>query len=182
MKLLLTLAIGVCALAGAGAAGQQPTATTGTHAAMALAVLHDAQGRSVGEARLQQTPHGVLLRLDLKHATPGIHALHFHEVGRCDRPTFESAGAHFNPGGHQHGLLNPHGFHAGDLPNLDIPSTQQLSVEYLVADVTLTPGPQSLLDANGSALVMHAGKDDHASDPAGQSGDRMACGQVERSR
>jgi Cu-Zn family superoxide dismutase len=170
-------------LAATGAWGQeQPAATTGTHADMASALLLDAQGRGVGQAQLRQTPHGVLLRLDLKNATPGIHALHFHEVGRCDRPSFESAGAHFNPAGHEHGLLNPRGFHAGDLPNLDVPSTQQLSVEYLVADVTLTPGPQSLLDADGAALVMHAAQDDYASDPAGESGNRIACGQLERSR
>lgn len=64
---------------------------------------------------------------------------------------------------------------------LDVPTTTQHSVEYLVADVTLEPGPRSLLDTNGTAIVIHAGKDDYMSEPAGESGDRLACGQIVRS-
>jgi superoxide dismutase, Cu-Zn family len=179
----LTLAIGIGLFAGvmASAQGQAPTGTTGTRPATAGANLIDAEGRSVGQAYLQQTPHGVLLKLDLKNATPGIHGLHIHDVGRCDRPSFDSAGGHFNPTARQHGFLNPRGPHAGDLPNIEVPTTTQLSVEYLVADVTLDPGPRSLLDANGSTIVIHAGKDDYLSEPAGDSGDRLVCGQVIRS-
>jgi Cu-Zn family superoxide dismutase len=179
-RLTVAFALGVAAALSASAQ-EKPTGTTGAHPRMASASLADTEGRAVGQAQLRQTPHGVLLRLDLKNATPGVHAMHIHDAGRCDRPSFESAGPHFNPGGHQHGLLNPRGVHAGDLPNLDIPASQQLSVEYLVVDVTLDPGPQSLLDANGSAIVIHSGKDDYASDPAGASGDRIACGQISQS-
>ena len=160
----------------------QTKGTTGNRPAVtAAANLVDAEGRSVGQARLQQTPHGVLLKLDLKNTTPGIHGLHIHGEGRCDRPSFESAGGHFNPSGRQHGFLNPRGPHAGDLPNIDVPATTQLAVEYLVSDVTLEPGPRSLLDNNGSAIVIHAGKDDHATEPAGDSGHRLACGPIVRS-
>lgn len=168
----------VCA---AGVAAQAPAAIGTTGAPVtATAVLVDAQGRGVGEARLQQTPNGVLLGLDLKNATPGVHGLHIHEVGRCDRPSFESAGGHFSPDRRAHGFLNPRGPHAGDLPNIFVPVSTELSVEYLLRDVTLDAGARSLLDANGSALVIHAGKDDYMSDPAGEAGDRLGCGPIVR--
>ena len=177
----LSAAIGIALMAGGGtfAQGQKPTGTAGTDLApVASANLIDTQGRSVGQAHLQQTPHGVLLKLYLKNATPGTHGLHIHDVGLCDRPSFTSAGSHFNPSGRQHGFLNPRGPHAGDLPNIDVPATMQLTVEYLVRDVTLEPGPESLLDANGSTIVIHAGTDDYFTNPSGESGDRMACGDV----
>ena len=82
----------------------------------------------------------------------------------------------------KHGFLDPAGPHAGDLPNLDVPASNKLSVEYLVTNVTLSPGPRSLLDADGSSLVMHAGKDDYATDPAGGSGDRLACAAIAADR
>jgi Cu-Zn family superoxide dismutase len=156
-----------------GTSGTRPGATAGAN-------LIDTQGRSIGEARLQQTPHGVLLKLDLRNATPGVNGLHIHEVGRCEGPSFESAGGHFNPTDRQHGFLNPRGPHAGDLPNIEVPSTTQLSLEYFLPDVTIEPGPQSLTDANGSSIMMHAGKDDYMTDPSGESGERLACGQIVR--
>jgi len=146
----------------------------------ATAVLLDAEGRGIGEARLQQVLGGVLLRLDLKNATPGVHALHIHEVGRCDGPSFESAGAHYSPDAHKHGFLNTRGPHAGDLPNIFVPADGKLSVEILEPNVTLAAGPRSLLDANGSALVIHAGKDDYTTDPSGEAGGRLGCGPILR--
>jgi Cu-Zn family superoxide dismutase len=180
MKHIL-MAAAMAVVCAAGAAGQAPApiGTTGM-AVTATAVLVDGQGRGVGQARLQQTPNGVLLRLDLKNATPGVHGLHIHEVGRCDRPSFESAGGHFSPDRRAHGFLNPRGPHAGDLPNIFVPVSTELSVEYLLRDVTLEVGQRSLLDANGSALVIHAGKDDYMSDPAGEAGDRLGCGPIVR--
>jgi Cu-Zn family superoxide dismutase len=182
--MILVLGFGmVAAVSPAAQSGQKPTTTgtTGTSPApMATATLTDAQGSTIGEAQLQQTPHGVLVKLELRNATPGVHALHIHEFGRCDAPSFDSAGDHFAPSGRQHGLLNPRGPHAGDLPNIDVPANRQLSVEHHITDVTLDAGPRSLLDANGSAIVIHAGKDDYTSDPAGNAGDRIACGRVLR--
>jgi Cu-Zn family superoxide dismutase len=165
-----------------GARSQSPNGSTGTRPSItAGATLIDAEGRNVGEARLKQAPHGILLQLDLKNATPGVHGLHIHDVGRCDKPSFESAGGHFNPSGKPHGFLNAHGPHAGDLPNVEVPTTRQLSVEFFVPDVTVDPGPKSLLDADGSAIVVHSGKDDYMTDPAGHSGDRLACAAISRS-
>lgn len=159
--------------------GQAPVGTAGTRGpAGAVATLADAQGRNVGTAQLRSTPHGVLLQLDLKNVTPGVHGLHIHEVGRCEGSDFTSAGAHFNPTGRQHGFLNPRGPHAGDLPNIDVPSSTAYSVEYLIPNVTLDPGPQSLMDDNGSAIVIHAKPDDYTSDPAGEAGDRLVCGAI----
>ena len=174
-------ALGFALLVTAYAYAQTPAGTTGgSPDATASASLTDTENRAVGEAYFQQAPRGVLVRLDLRNATPGIHAVHVHEVGRCDPPSFASAGAHFEPSGRKHGFLNPNGQHAGDLPNIDVPTSRQLSVEFLIANVTLDPGPLSLLDTNGSAIVMHAGKDDHMTDPSGESGDRLLCGRIVR--
>ena len=178
----LILSTSVIGLSLAGAVmAQTPTGTAGDPTPRtAMAALIDSQGRSVGEARLQQTPNGILLKIDLREVTPGIHAVHLHQVGRCEGPTFESAGGHVAAEGRQHGFLNNGGPHAGDLPNLEVPSTRQLSVEYLVKDVTLGSGAGSLLDGDGAAVVIHASRDDYASDPAGNSGDRIACGPIRR--
>ena len=175
----LTIAMGVGVLAGTITWAQgQPAATTGTRSSStASATLRDTQGHSIGHVQLRQTPQGVLLKLELKNATPGIHGVHVHEVGRCERPSFESAGGHFNPTGREHGFVSPLGPHAGDLPNIEVPSTKQLSVEYFMPEVTIEPARDSLLDADGAALVIHAHSDDYASEPAGESGVRLACGE-----
>jgi Cu-Zn family superoxide dismutase len=172
----------VVALVAAGAVmAQTPKGTAGDPAPpTATAALIDSQGRDIGQARLQQTPNGILLKIDLRDATPGTHAVHLHQVGRCDAPTFESAGGHVTTEGRQHGFLNNRGPHAGDLPNLEVPASKQLSVEYLVKDVTLGTGAGSLVDGDGTAIVIHASKDDYASDPAGSSGNRIACGPIRR--
>ncbi len=182
--LMLSTAIGLC-VAGAATA-QTPAGTSGDPSLpVATATLIDAKGKDIGRARLQQTPNGVLLKIDLREAAPGTHAVHLHQVGRCDGPTFESAGSHVTVEGRSHGFLNRQGPHAGDVPNLDVPATKQLSVEHLVKDVMLDGGSASLgfaslLDGDGSALVIHAAKDDYASDPAGNSGERIACGVIRR--
>jgi Cu-Zn family superoxide dismutase len=180
----ITLAVLICAATWSvrSAAGQTPAGTAGTRPApSASANLVDSEGRSIGHARLQQTPNGVLIKLDLKNATPGVHGLHIHDVGRCDRPSFESAGHHFNPTNRLHGFLNPRGPHAGDLPNVEVPASTQYSVEYFLPDITLTPGSRTLVDTNGSAIVIHAAQDDYLTDPAGESGDRLACGTIVQS-
>jgi Cu-Zn family superoxide dismutase len=146
----------------------------------ATAAIADAQGRTIGDARLQQTPNGLLLKLDLRSAPPGTHAVHIHEVGRCEPPTFESAGDHFAGGAQDHGFLQKQGPHAGDLPNLEVPPTGQLSVEYLVEALALTSGRTPLLDGDGAAIVIHADEDDYRSAPSGNAGDRIACGAIRR--
>ncbi|MET0301084.1 MAG: superoxide dismutase family protein, partial [Methyloceanibacter sp.] len=137
--------------------------------------LKDASGNEVGKAALTETPSGVLVRLDLTATPSGEHALHFHAVGKCEPPDFKSAGPHFNPGEHKHGLENPAGPHAGDMPNLHVPGDGKLSIEVLNPAVTLS-GKSALLDEDGTALVIHAAADDYRTDPAGNAGDRIACG------
>lgn len=141
----------------------------------ATATLKDVSGNEVGKAALTNTPSGVLIRLDLTAASSGEHALHFHAVGKCEPPDFKSAGPHFNPAEAKHGLENPAGPHAGDMPNLHVPGDGKLSIELLNPMVTLS-GKSALLDDDGAALVVHAGADDYRTDPAGNAGDRVACG------
>ncbi len=143
----------------------------------AKVVLQDANGRKVGEATLEETPHGVLINVGVIGLPAGGHAFHIHETGKCE-PPFTTAGGHFNPGGKKHGLKSAEGMHAGDMLNLQIPDSGSLRAEVLVTGVTLKPGTNSLFDADGSALIIHAGPDDYASDPSGNAGARIACGVV----
>jgi len=144
----------------------------------ASAPLKDAQGKEVGSVNLAQTPHGVLINVSVKGLPPGEHAFHVHAVGKCE-PPFTSAGGHFNPGGKKHGLLVAEGHHAGDMPNLHVPQSGDLTVEILNADIALDKGkPNSVFDADGSAIVIHAGSDDYKGDPAGNAGGRIACGVI----
>jgi len=145
---------------------------------VAKAVLKDKNGKDVGEANLTQTKNGVLLRLSVKGIEPGEHAFHVHAVGKCE-PPFTSAGGHFNPASHKHGLESPDGAHAGDMPNLHVPQSGDLTVEVLNTMITLAKGaPNSVFHSGGTALVVHAKADDNKSDPAGNAGDRIACGVV----
>ena len=138
------------------------------------AVLKDASGNGVGKAALTNTQSGVLIRLDLTAIPAGEHAFHIHAVGKCEPPDFKSAGPHFNPDAAKHGLKNPEGPHAGDMPNLHVPADGRLKIEVLNPEVTL----DGLLDEDGAALVIHAGPDDYETDPAGNAGDRIACGAI----
>ena len=145
----------------------------------ASAALKNADGKDVGTARLTQTPAGVLINLSIKGLPAGEHAFHVHAVGKCE-PPFTTAGGHFNPTGKKHGMMAAEGQHAGDMPNLYIPASGELTVEVLNAAVTLEKGkPNSLFDADGSAMVIHAGKDDYKTDPTGEAGGRIACGVVQ---
>ncbi len=169
-RLLTVLAVGVAASLSA----QVQTAQAQT----AKVALKDQAGKDVGSVQLVETPHGVLLKLALKGAVPGEHAFHVHAVGKCE-PPFTSAGGHFNPAGKKHGLAVAEGAHAGDMPNLHIPASGELMVEILNGGVTLAKGkPNSVFDADGSAIVIHAGVDDYKSDPTGNAGDRIACGVI----
>ena len=153
------------------------TAVGRARAETAHAELHNEQGQKVGEATLKQTPNGVLVTVDLQALPAGEHAFHIHEVGKCE-PPFKSAGGHFNPTHKQHGMENAKGMHAGDLPNIYVPENGKLKFDVFATAVTLGEGENSLFDADGSALVIHAGADDYKTDPAGDAGARIACGVV----
>lgn len=149
-----------------------------TPGSRARAELKDKDGKIVGTAMLSERPGGVLVRVEAKGLTPGLHAVHVHAVGKCDGPAFTSAGGHFNPAGKKHGHKSAEGAHAGDLPNMLIAKDGSGRFEAMTDGFTLRAGPFSVFDADGSALVIHAGVDDYITDPTGNAGDRTACGLV----
>ena len=202
-------------------AGLSPLAATAT--TEARAEMKDAQGMSVGEVILRQTPNGTILHAKLSGLPPGAHAFHVHSVGMCE-PPFSSAGGHFNPQGKMHGIVGPapqssgaasaarqavvtaqdytgEDFtltltydvnetgdllpdtwrvdlargHVGDMPNIHVPDSGELEIEILNTLLKLDYG---LFDADGAAIVIHAGPDDYMSDPAGAAGSRIACGVI----
>jgi Cu-Zn family superoxide dismutase len=144
----------------------------------ATADLKDKDGKSVGTALFRETSDGVLVRVDVKGLSAGLHAVHIHAVGKCEGPAFTSAGGHFNPGQKKHGYKSPDGAHAGDLPNMLIAKDGSGRFEAITDAVTLRSGPNSIFDADGSALVVHVGVDDNVTDPTGNAGDRAACGVI----
>jgi Cu-Zn family superoxide dismutase len=143
----------------------------------ASATLKDKDGKEVGQVVLTRAEDGVLMNVTLTGIAPGDHAFHVHTTGKCEPPDFKSAGAHFNPDQTKHGMMNSEGPHSGDMPNLHVPESGKLQVEILNTLVSLD-GNAALLDDDGSALIVHAGADDYKTDPAGNAGDRIACGVV----
>ncbi|MEO6165753.1 MAG: superoxide dismutase family protein [Candidatus Binatia bacterium] len=161
----LSLAVGAgCSLVGSGE--------------RATAELKDKDGKTIGRASFVEVDNGVRVRLEAKGLSAGLHAVHIHAVGKCEAPAFTSAGGHFNPSQKKHGYKNPDGAHGGDLPNMLVAKDGAGRFEAMTDAVTLRAGPNSVFDADGSALVVHAGVDDHTTDPTGNAGDRAACGVI----
>jgi Cu-Zn family superoxide dismutase len=172
MKRLIALAASFV-LAGC-AQVTQPQVTNNT----ASAELVTSTGQPAGVATFTQISGGIRIVLETKGLPPGPHGVHIHEVGKCEGPQFTSAGGHFNPEKKQHGVLNPQGAHAGDLPNLTVSGDGSGRLETTTDRITLAAGPSSIFDADGSALVVHAAADDFKTDPTGNSGGRIACGVI----
>jgi superoxide dismutase, Cu-Zn family len=174
----LTLKIAaVLALCGACSAAQRMTNTV----ASATAVIYDLNGAPIGTAQLSQDVNGrVSVEIASLALPSGTHGIHFHQVGKCEggATAFSTAGGHFNPLGKEHGLQNPAGPHAGDVPNIVIPASGIGRVAFTTDRVSLTAGTTSLFDTDGSSIVVHAGADDQVSQPAGNSGGRIACGVI----
>lgn len=139
---------------------------------VAQAQLAAADGTPRGMARVTQQTGGLVVNVQATGMTPGQYGLHVHSVGKCDAPDFKTAEGHWNPTGAQHGFDNPAGPHQGDLPNLTIGADGKGIVDFALAGANAS----GLLDADGSAIVVHAGPDDLKTDPSGDSGARIACG------
>jgi Cu-Zn family superoxide dismutase len=168
---VLVFVVGLVLLCNVMAFGQ-------TEAPMAQAELQNSQGETVGLATLTEGSNGVMIVAHVYKMEPGFHGFHIHETGKCTPPDFESAGDHFNPFAARHGLHNPEGRHAGDMPNLLVgPDGTGVIVAYAPL-ATLGEGKQSLLQPEGTALVIHEKSDDLKTDPSGHAGDRVACGRI----
>ncbi|HEU5285465.1 MAG TPA: superoxide dismutase family protein, partial [Sphingomicrobium sp.] len=156
-----TLALGACY-------------TTGEPVGGPTFALVNAAGQPIGSARMWETPGGVTFRIGASGLPHGIHAIHVHSVGRCDPPGFATSGAHWNPEGRQHGFNNSAGPHRGDMPNVTVSANGVLQEAVSLAGASFG----AMLDADGAALVIHARADDYATDPSGNSGERIACGVI----
>lgn len=171
MKPISVASIALCAaaLAGCSTLADLPTEHLGQ------AQLSYANGLPAGTAQLLWNGQTVSLAIAATGLEPGEHGFHLHTTGRCETPGFTSAGGHLNPAGREHGAQNPKGAHFGDLPNLSVGASRSASTEVDL------PGSRetvlaSIFDADGTAVVIHAGADDYRSDPAGDAGSRVACG------
>jgi Cu-Zn family superoxide dismutase len=186
---LLALAVVASACGGASEeatpeeAAEAPPAAVPAALAEASAALADPTGRAVGQARFGADSSGALVvEVEVGALPAGPHGIHVHTIGSCaarNDTAFAEAGGHFNPGRKQHGLENPQGPHAGDLPNLEVAADGRGTARVVLADATLASGANALLDADGAALVIHAQRDDQRTDPSGNSGARVACGVIQ---
>jgi len=133
--------------------------------------LINSSGQTIGSVRAWQTTGGISFHVTATGLSHGVHGIHVHPIGRCDPPDFASAGTHWNPTNKQHGLNNPQGPHAGDMPNVTVAANGVLDQTVVLPNATMA----QLLDADGSSIMIHANADDYVSQPSGNSGPKIAC-------
>jgi superoxide dismutase, Cu-Zn family len=146
----------------------------------AHADIGNAQGQKIGTAKILAEKEGIKIEVNVSQLPPGTHGIHIHNVGKCEGPDFTSAGPHLNPYTKKHGKDNPEGPHAGDLLNVEVKADGRAKANLLDKMVTLGDGPNSAFHDGGTAVVIHAKEDDYKTDPAGNSGPRIACGVIEK--
>lgn len=144
-------------------------------------MLND-KGESIGAVKFQEVSSGVKLTFDLKELPSGEHAVHIHDKGECKKPDFKSAGKDFNPDEKEHGLLHPKGSHSGDLPNLIVEDGGTVKAELMAPNVTLKEGKQTLIRKDGTTIVIHEEKDDGMTQPEGDAGGIIACGEISKEK
>ncbi len=163
-----------CGFSSSGPKGPSPRGST------AYAELQTSSGQPAGRATITSTGDGIFISAQLRNLPQGMHAIHLHAVGRCDGPGFESAGGHINHGETTHGFLSATGEHDGDLPNINVRSDGTAVADLYTTKVIIDGGANALLDGDGSSIVVHSGIDDYRTDPAGNSGPRIACGVIRK--
>jgi superoxide dismutase, Cu-Zn family len=169
----------------APAHGQAQTQTVALRSSVQMAAgahadIVNASGDKIGTATFVPSAGGVRVDVSVSQLAPGTHGIHIHAVGKCEGPEFKTAGGHFNPASKKHGRDNPAGPHNGDLPNIEVGPDGKATTSLLDTNVTLSDGPNSLFGPGGSSIVIHAMQDDYKTDPAGNSGARIACGVIQK--
>lgn len=177
----VTLTAAVCGLALVGCNAEEVVEPVAAEPQTVQAQMQGVDGTDYGTVELSTSKSGrALVRVQVQNLQMGSHGFHIHETGTCDPSgEFESAGGHLS-GGAAHGVRSDDGKHVGDLPNLFVPASGRLRVEFFVDDVAIENGPAPLLDMDGAAFVIHAVADDYESQPSGNAGARVACGVIER--
>ncbi|WLR43347.1 superoxide dismutase family protein [Bacillus carboniphilus] len=145
---------------------------------LSIPLINQAEEK-IGVASLNQVKDKLYVRIISNGLTAGEHGVHFHETGLCEAPSFISAGGHFNPEEASHGFHNGKDVHAGDLPNIFVQQDGTVDMTVSTTGVTLmAKHDHSLLDRDGSSIIIHENSDDYKTDPSGNSGDRFACGVI----
>lgn len=168
-------------MGGCGKGSQSKLPVSGKSSNMLKSVLINTDGNEIGEVTLKEGEDGLSIDVVAEGLPPGEHGFHIHEKGVCTPPDFESAGGHFNPTGKEHGFENPEGFHLGDLQNIVVEADGTIDATVTTVELTLQKGKENtILDEDGSAIMMHEKADDYQTDPSGNSGDRIACAVVKK--
>ncbi|WP_042222720.1 superoxide dismutase family protein [Oceanobacillus manasiensis] len=140
--------------------------------------MYNVSGDMIGTVALSEQADGVQLKVKLEGLEPGFHGIHVHEYPKCEAPDFTTAGNHYNPEGNEHGLMHPEGSHLGDLPNIEADDGGLVDAELMLPEATLMEGKNSLLKEDGTSIVIQQGPDDGLTQPGGNGGQRIVCGEL----